>query len=183
MRRRYITSPVPQDTKEIIQYKHIDHEQVDEKQQAALRAKFKENLAEPNAESKKRSTTRETSAAEEQQNRAESILEHQTEVEVEFHVEGEKAWLRCNRSGETVSQFNMQRAQELTRPQREDGMQDARNGHAQVASRAKAEPEEYGQDAERQDVRQDEQEFRTAQQQIKKMTQARNRSEGSAIIN
>ena len=31
---------------------------------------------------------RETSAAEEQQNRAESILEHQTEVEVEFHVEG-----------------------------------------------------------------------------------------------
>ena len=115
MRRRYRTSPVPQDTKEIIQFKHIDHEQVDEKQQAALRAKFKENLAKQNAESKERSTMRVTSAAEEQQNRAESILEHQTEVEVEFHVEGETAWLRCNRSGETVSQFNLQRAQELTR--------------------------------------------------------------------
>ena len=35
-----------QDTKEIIQFEHIDHEQVDEKQQAALRAKFKENLRE-----------------------------------------------------------------------------------------------------------------------------------------
>ena len=33
---------------------------------------------------------RETSAAEEQQDRAESIL-HQSEVEVEFHVEKEKA--------------------------------------------------------------------------------------------
>ena len=45
MRRRNRTSPMPQDTKEIIQIKNIDHEQVDEKQQAALRAKFKENLA------------------------------------------------------------------------------------------------------------------------------------------
>ena len=42
---------------------------------AVLRAKFKENLAKQNAESKKRSTMRETSAAEEQENRAESILE------------------------------------------------------------------------------------------------------------
>ena len=62
---------MPQDIKETIQFKHIDHEQVDEKQQAALRAKFKENLAKQNAESKKRSTMH---AAEEQQNRAESIL-------------------------------------------------------------------------------------------------------------
>ena len=84
---------------------------------------------------------------------------------------------------DSVSQFNLQRAQELTRTQHEDGKQDARNGHAQVASRAKAAPEEYGPDAERQDVRQDEQEFRTAQQQVKKMTQARARSEGSAFIN
>ena len=73
---------MPQDIKEIIQLKHIDHEQVDEKQQAALRAKFKENLAKQNAESKKRSTMHETSAAEEQQNRAESILEWHTEVEI-----------------------------------------------------------------------------------------------------
>ena len=79
-----------QGIKEIIQFKHTDHEQVDEKQQAALRAKFKENLAKQNAESKKRSTMQKTSAAEEQQNRAESILEHQTEFEVEFHIGEEK---------------------------------------------------------------------------------------------
>ena len=48
-----------QDTKEIIQFEHIDHEQVDEKQLAVLRAKFKDNLAKQNAESKKRSTMRE----------------------------------------------------------------------------------------------------------------------------
>ena len=88
--RRSRTSPRPQDIKETIQFKHIDPEQVDEKQQAALRAKFKENLAKQNAESKKRSTMHETSAAEEQQNRAESILEHQTEFEVEFHIEEER---------------------------------------------------------------------------------------------
>ena len=81
---------MPEDIKETIQFKHIDHEQVDEKQQAALRAKFKENLAKQNAESKKRSTIRETSDAEEQQNRAESILEHHTEFEVEFHIEEER---------------------------------------------------------------------------------------------
>ena len=33
---------MPQDIKDVIQFKQIDHEQVDEKQQAALRAKFKE---------------------------------------------------------------------------------------------------------------------------------------------
>ena len=49
--------------------------------------------------------------------------------------------------------------------------------------RAKAVPEEYAPDAERQDVRQDEQEFRTAQQQVKKVTQGKARSEGSAISN
>ena len=76
------------------------------------------------------------------------------------------------------SKFKLQRAQELPRTQREDGMQDAWNGHAQVASQAKAVPEEYKPDAERQEVRRDEQEFRTVQQQVKKMTQARARSEG-----
>ena len=40
---------------------------------------------------KKRPTMRKTCAAEEQQNRAESILEHQTEFEVEFHIEEEKS--------------------------------------------------------------------------------------------
>ena len=77
---------MPQDIKETIQFKHIDHEQVDEKQQAALRVKFEENLAKQNAESKTRSTMHETSTAEEQQNRAKSILEHQTEYEIEFHI-------------------------------------------------------------------------------------------------
>ena len=81
---------MPQDIKETIQFKRIDHEQVDEKQQAALRVKFKEVLAKQNAESKKRSTMHETSAAEVQQNRAENILEHQTEFEVEFHIEEER---------------------------------------------------------------------------------------------
>ena len=56
-----------------------------------LRAKFKENLAMQSAKSKKRSTMRDTSAAKEQQNRPESILGYQTEVEVEFHIEEEKA--------------------------------------------------------------------------------------------
>ena len=56
-----------------------------------MRAKFQENLAKQNTESKKRSTMRETSTAEEQQNRAEDLLEYQTEVEVEFHIEEEKA--------------------------------------------------------------------------------------------
>ena len=81
---------MPQEIKETILFKHIDHEQVDEKQQAALRAKFKENLAKQNAESKERSKMYETSAAEEQQNRAENILEHLTEFEVEFHIEEER---------------------------------------------------------------------------------------------
>ena len=44
-------------------------------------------------------------------------------------------------------------------------------------------PEEYGPDAERQDVKRDEQELRTAQQQVKKTTLGRARSEGSAITN
>ena len=147
---------------------------------------------------------------EEQQKRAESILEYQTEVEIELDVEEEKAaeiknqvhtaknspetqqhraatgrrrCLRCNRSGETVSKLNRQRTQEPTRTQREDGKQDAWNGHAQVASQAMTVPEEYGQDTERQEVKRDEQEFRTAQQQVKKTTQARARRERSVIIN
>ena len=76
---------MPQDIKETIQFKHIDHEQVDEKQQAALRAKFKENLAKQNAESKERSTMHETSA-----NRAENILEHQTEFDVATGVQRQR---------------------------------------------------------------------------------------------
>ena len=80
-----------------------------------------------------------------------------------------------------MSKVKLQRAQELTRTQREDGKQDAWNGHAQVASQAKAVPEEYEPDAARQEVRRDEQEFRTAQQQVKKMTQARARSESGNI--
>ena len=45
-----------QDTKEIIQFKNFDHEQVAEKQQAALRAKFEEYLAKKKATYKKRAT-------------------------------------------------------------------------------------------------------------------------------
>ena len=75
-------------------------------------------------------------------------------------------------------------AQELSRTQHQDGKQDAWKGqNAQVASQAKAVPEEYEPNAQRQEVRRDEQEFRTAQQPVKKMTQARAWSEGSATIN
>ena len=48
--------------------------------------------------------------------------------------------------------------------------QDTWNGHAQVASQAMAVPDEYGPDAERQEVKRDEQEFTTPQQQVKKTT-------------
>ena len=82
-----------------------------------------------------------------------------------------------------MSKFKLQRTQELTRTQHEDGKQDAWNRHAQVASQAMAVPEEYGPDAERQEVKRDEQEFRTAQQQVKKMTLGRARRERSVIIN
>ena len=47
----------------------------------------------------------------------------------------------------------------------------------QVASQAMAVPEEFGPDAERQEVKRDEQEFRTAQQQVKKTTLGRARRE------
>ena len=82
-----------------------------------------------------------------------------------------------------MSKFKLQRTQELTRTQHEDGKQDAWNGHAQVASQAMAVPEEYAPDAERQEVKRDEQESRTAQQQVKKMTLGRARRERSVIIN
>ena len=146
---------------------------------------------------------------EEQQKRAESILEYQTEVEIELDVEEEKAaeiknqvhtaknspetqQHRAATASKEVSEMqqewrdsvkNRQRTQEPTRTQREDGKQDAWNGHAQVASQSMAVLEEYGQDAERQEVKRDEQKFRTAQQQVKKTTQARARRERSVIIN
>ena len=69
-----------------------------------------------------------------------------------------------------VSKFKLQREQAPPRTQREDGKQDA---HTQVASQAKAVPEAYGRDAERQEVRRYEQEFRADQQQVKMMTQDR----------
>ena len=71
----------------------------------------------------------------------------------------------------------------MTRTQREDAKQDASNGHAQVASQAMAVPEVYWPDADRNEVKRDEQELRTAQQQVKKTTEARARREKSVIIN
>ena len=61
-----------------------------------------------------------------------------------------------------MSKFKRQRTQELTRTQREDGKQDAWNGHAQVASQAMAVSVEYGPDAERQEVKRDEQELQNS---------------------
>ena len=77
---------MPQDTKEIIQFEHIHHEQVAEKQQAALRAMFEEYLA-----NKKRATLHGATGGEEQQKRVQSISEYQIEVEIELDVEEEKA--------------------------------------------------------------------------------------------
>ena len=115
---------MPQDTKEITQFEHIDHEQVAEKQQGAMR-EFKENFANQKAAYKKRATLHGAIGGEEQQKRAQSILEYQTEVEIDLDVEEEKAaeiknqvqtaknylkhsnfeqpqcrrrWLKCNRS-------------------------------------------------------------------------------------
>ena len=70
MRRRDRTSPMPQDTKEIIQFEHIDHEQ------AALRAKFEENLAKQKAAYKKRARLHGAIGGEAQQKRAESISKY-----------------------------------------------------------------------------------------------------------
>ena len=119
----------------------------------------------------------------------ESTLEYQTEVDVEFHVEEEQAAEIKNQvqtvknspeaqqhqaaialkevaemqqeCRDSVKVFKLKRAQELTRTQREDGKQDAWNGHAQAASQAKAAPEEHGPDAERQEVGREEQELLT----------------------
>ena len=91
MRRRDTTSPMPQDTKEIIQFEHIHHEQVAEKQQAALRAMFEEYLANKKAVYKKRATLHGATGGEEQQKRVQSISEYQIEVEIELDVEEEKA--------------------------------------------------------------------------------------------
>ena len=59
----------------------------------------------------------------------------------------------------TASKFELQRAQELSRTQREDGKQDAWNRHAQVASEARVTTEEYGPDDERQRVGREEREL------------------------
>ena len=79
--------------------------------------------------------------------------------------------------------FKLHRAPELSRTLHEDGKQDAWNAHAQVSSQAKAVPEEYAPDAERQEGRRVEQEFRTVHKQVETMTRARAWIEGSAILN
>ena len=91
MRKRDRTTPMPQDTKEIIQSKHTDHEHVAEKQQAALSAKFEEYLAKQKAAYNKRATLHGAFGGEEQQKRAQSTSEYQTEVETELDVEEERA--------------------------------------------------------------------------------------------
>ena len=157
---------------------------VAEKQQAALRAKFEEYLAKQKAAYKKRATLH--GALVEKSVRNVCRVPRSTKLKLRpsltlkrrkpqrsrtrfkrrrIHLkhsnvdqpQRRRRWLRCNRSGETVSKFKLQRTQELTRTQHEVGKQDAWNGHAQVASQAMAVPEEYGPDAERQEVKRDEQ--------------------------
>ena len=72
-------------------FEHVDHEQVADKQQAALRAKVEEYLAKQKAAYKKRTTLHGAIGGEERQKRAQSISEYQTEVEIELDVEEEKA--------------------------------------------------------------------------------------------
>ena len=79
---------MPQDTTEIIQCKHIDHEQVAEMQQAALRAKFEESLAKQKAAYKKRATLHSAFRGEEQQKRVQST---KLKLCIELDVDKEKA--------------------------------------------------------------------------------------------
>ena len=123
---------MPQDTKEIIQFKHIDHEQVAEKQQAALRAKFEEYLSKQKAAYKKRATLH--GALVEKSSRNVCRVSRSTKLKLRprltlkrrkllrsrtrfkrrrIHMkhsnieqpQRRRMWLRCNRSGETVSKF------------------------------------------------------------------------------
>ena len=91
MRGRDRISPLPQDTKEIIQFEHIDHEQVAEKQTGSVRAKFEECLAQQKAAYKKRATLHGALVEKSSRKRVQSISEYQTEVETELDVEEEKA--------------------------------------------------------------------------------------------
>ena len=113
-------------------------------------------------------------------------MEYQTEVEIALDVEEEKAAEIKNQVQTAKNSLEAQTtssSHSVDRGGREDGKQDAWNGPVQVASQATAVPEQYGPDAERQEVKRDEQEFRKAQQQFKKTTQARARRERSVIIN
>ena len=83
----------------------------------------------------------------------------------------------------TVSKFKLQKTCVLPRRQFEDGRQNAWNKHALVALHSWTVPDEYGPDVERQDVKRDEKEYGTVQQQVKTMTQSRVRSDRSPIIN
>ena len=170
MRRRDTTSPMRQDTKEVIQFEHIHHEQVAEKQQTALRAsksilrsrrqrtRSEQHCMVPLVEKSCRNVCR-VSRSTKLKLRSSLTLKrrklqrsrtrfkrrriHLKRSNIE-HPQRRRRWLRCNKSGETVSTFKQQRTQGLTSTQHEDGKQDAWHRHAQVASQAMTVPEKYG---------------------------------------
>ena len=86
MRRRDRTSPTPQDTKEIIQFKHIYHEQVAEQRESQVRRVS----CEAEGSVQEASNIAWCFGGEEQQKRVQSISEHQTEVGIELDDEEEK---------------------------------------------------------------------------------------------
>ena len=153
---------IPQNPNEVTQFKQIDHEQLVEKQQAALRSKFEEWLTEQKTAYKKRHCMvlfckKSSRTCAEYFGvpswswdrvwrwRGESCKDQESGSNGQkFHLkhsnidqsQRRRRWLRCTRSGKTVSKFKQQKTQELTRTLHEDGKQDAWNGHTQVASQA-----------------------------------------------
>ena len=101
VRSKEVAVPVRTGAADIVEYEHVDPEQVAEKEQAASRAETGASLAKQAALSKKQAARREATAAEEQQKIAEEALEHQAEIEAETRVEEGTAAL-LKRQVETV---------------------------------------------------------------------------------
>ena len=128
---------MPQEAKEIIQFEHIDHDQVAEKQQAALRAKFQDNLTKQKAACKNRATLHGAIGGEEQQKRAESILEYQIEVEIELDVERKRrSRTRFARRRIHLKHINIEQPQRRRRWQRCKGSGDSVQVQAAEDTRA-----------------------------------------------
>ena len=108
---------MPQDTKEIIQFKHTDHEQVAEKHQAAYkkRATLHGALVEKSSRNVcrvPRSTKLKLRPSFTLKRRKAGEIKNQVHLKHSNIEQPQRRimWLRCNRSVETVSKFKRQRA-------------------------------------------------------------------------